>query len=410
MTLVFDRKNELAGQPMVHAFLVGVSDYTHLPRHDQPADSDKFNLKRLGSCALSVWEICRWLVANRDGLACKLGSIRLLMSPADEEKAAFEPIDAVPDTGWLGVRPQDIDPADRKHFVDESLAWRTDASRANTQGLTFFYYSGHGLKRFSQDLITFADFTDPAAGGKLQCSCELIANFVQGMAPNGDARQEIARNQFYFVDCCREDIVDYAGLASSPSAVWDPLPGVDDRATPIFMASYPGSVALAIRGEITDFCGGLLKSLETGADGPDRGDASKGWPITSFTLSQSLENYFANLHTGQYAPSTGISFKNVPLRWLTNPPPVEFSLVIRPSNAVSVTTVSLKHVKGFLDQQFPAIPADHPYKVHSRAGIHQIQAQSTGSFQPYNDWQLISPLWVELPVVLSPGANDSGMV
>jgi hypothetical protein len=402
MTLVFDRRDELKGQPMAHAFLVGVSEYTHLPGDGEPANADKFNLKRLGSCALSAWEICRWLVANADALACKLGSIRLLMSPSAEELAAFKPIDGPPPPtqGWLGKSPKDVDAADWDHFVPEALEWRIDAARENRKGLAFFYYSGHGLKRFSQDLITLADFTDTAAGGKLQRSCELIANFVQGMSPTGDSRQNIARNQFYFIDCCREDIVDFAGLASSPGTVWDPLNGVDDRATPVFMASYPGAVAMAIRGKTTDFCQGLLNSLETGAEGPDPVDATKGWPVTSHTLSKALEHYFAKLGTGQYAPATGISFKNVPFRWLSDPPPVQFSLVVRPDAAIGITTVSLKHVKGFLDQEFPAAPAAHPYKVQSRAGIHKITATSTGTFQPYDDFQLINPFWLELPINL----------
>lgn len=406
MTLVFDRRDRIAGRPTAHAFLVGVSEYTHLPGPGQPADPETFNLRRLGSSALSAWEICRWLVANADGLACRLASIRLLMSPSPEEREAFRPIDAEPTSGWLGKGPHDIDAADWAHFVPESLAWRADAARANKMGLTFFYYSGHGLRRIGQDLITLSDFTDPAAGGKLQRSCELIANFVQGMTPTGDSRAEIARNQFYFIDCCREDITDFAGLAASPGTVWDPLPGVDDRATPVFMASYPGSVAMAIRGQITDFCSGLLNSLERGADGPDPADGTRGWPISSHTLSRALEHHFARLRTGQYAPATGVSFRNVPLRWLAEPPPIEFSVAISPSDAIGVTTVSLTHVEGFLDAEFPAMPARHPYKVKSRAGIHQLKARSTMTFEPYSKFELVNPLWVQWSIDLTPGAND----
>lgn len=405
MTLVFDRRADLAGQPMAHALLVGVSEYTHLPTVKQPPDPTTFNLRRLGSCALSAWAVCRWLVANADGLACKLGSIRLLMSPSEEERAAFGTIDAAPDTGWLGMSPTDVDPADWGHFVPEALAWRTDAARANRKGLTVFYYSGHGLRRFSQDLITLADFTDPAAGGTLQRSCELNANFVQGMTPTGETRAEIARNQFYFIDCCREDITEYSGLAAMPGTVWDPLPGVDDRATPVFMASYPGSVAQTIRGRATDFCNGLLHSLETAADGPDPAHAGKGWPVTSHTLSKALDGYFDRLGTGQYAPATGVSFKNVPLRWLDKPPPIEFSLAIDPPDAVKVTTVSLAHVEGFFASEFPAIDDQHPYKVKSRAGIHRLKTESKSKFECCDKLELVTPFWVEWPIDLTPVAE-----
>ncbi|KQW43170.1 MULTISPECIES: caspase family protein [unclassified Ensifer] len=393
MTLVFDRREQFVGQPMTHALLIGVSEYTQLPAYNEPPNPETFNLKRLASCALSAWEICRWLEANKDSLVCPLGTIRLLMSPSELEKSAFESIKASRE-GWLNLEPSGVDAADWTHFVPEALAWRTDTARANKKGTSFFYYSGHGLRRNGSDLITLADFGDPLAGGRLLRSFELVSNFVMGMAPTDD-RRDMARNQFYFVDCCREDIVDSA----YPGTVWGTLSGRDDRATPVFMASYPGAVAMAIRGKPTDFCHALLKCLPIGTDAATPDDQ---WIVTSFSLNRALEAYFTKLGTGQYAPGTGISFRDVPLHRLPGPPPVEFNLVIKPSNAVGGTTVSLRHTDGLFDGQFPAAASEHPYEVHSFAGIHEILATPSGAFKPYSKLKPIVPFWTELPIDLIP--------
>ncbi|MGO8023922.1 hypothetical protein [Rhizobium leguminosarum] len=402
MTLVYDRRVELQGQPLVHAFIVGVSKYTYLPADDQPARNESFNLRQLASCALSAWEICLWLVKNADALACRLGTVRVLLSSSPLE--ALQPIPGeLAGPAWQIQGPQDIGPANWHDFVASAYEWRSDAAAANRAGQTFFYYAGHGLKQSNKDLITLADFADPL-GGKLQRSCELIANFVQGMAPTQN-RNEIARSQFYFVDCCRENITDPNLAGSYPGVVWDTLGDIDDRGTPVFMGSYPGGRAQAIKGQMTDFCCGLLKAFETASDGQDP-DPRKGWPVTSFGLNMALERYFNELKTGQYAPCTGISFKNITLRRLPGPPPIEFSLIISPDAAVKITTVSLQHIKETTDIKLAFPATRYPYKVRSKAGIHKIMATPADKFAPYNDFVAISPFWAELPIDLVPTTND----
>jgi hypothetical protein len=400
MALVFDRRAELAGQPLAHAFVVGVSEYTHLPTVNQPADPQKFELRRLASPALSAWDICRWLVESADKLDCKLATIRLLMSPSTDEMAKLTPI--VVSQGQA-IKQEDADPADWDHFVPEALAWRQDAATNNRTGLTFFYYSGHGLERYGRPLITLADFTNPLAGGVLSRSCEVIANFVLGMAPAAGL-QDIARRQFYFVDACREYIKDVGALGSSPGTVWDPLPDVDDRATPIFMGSYPGAVALTIRGKPTDFCAGLIKCLGDGAEGPDLSDPQKRWPITNLTLSSALTKYFTRLKTGQYAPAMGAAFGHAVLRWLDTAPPVEFSLRVQPTDAVNLTTVSLRRFPDNNQLDFPASPANHPYKVKSVAGIFDLTATASDQFQQRVERATISPDVTEWSVIMTPAA------
>ncbi len=403
MTLVYDRRQDFAGQPMVHAFIVGVSHYAFLPGQNEPTTAEKFHLKKLGSCALSAWEICLWLVANADSLACKLGSIRILVSPSGDEILRPIPPQIAGDA-WKIQKPGDIDPATWDKFRERALEWRVDAATNNRSGQTFFYFAGHGLKQANRDLITLSDFTDPSAGGRLQNSCELISNFVQGMAPT-EKRPEIARSQFYFVDCCREDIKDPDIVTSYPGTVWDTLGGLDDRGTAVFMAAYPGARAMAISGQSSDFCQALLKCLDMASEGQDP-NPSKGWPVTSFALNMALERHFAALGTGQYATSSGVSFKNMLFRRLKGPPSIEFSLLISPEAAVDVTTVSLRHLKENLAFTM-AVPAErYPFKVRSKAGIHKITATPAGKYAPYEDLLPISPSWTELPIDLVPAPDE----
>lgn len=403
MTLVFDRTAELAGLPQTHALLVGVSEYTHLPGMTEPADPARFGLRRLASPALSAWEICRWLATHADTLFRPLGSIRLLMSPAEEELAKLTPIDipqnietAVPDGSQITA--VGVEPADWAHFVKEALAWRQVAA-THRDGLGLFYYSGHGLERFGRPLITFADFTDPLGGGKLQRSCEVIANFVLGMAPSPEF-PDIARSQFYFVDACREHVVDTVGLSAQPGTVWDVLPGIDDRAVPVFMASYAGSRALTIRGRQTDFCRGLLEALDKGAENVDPADPAQRWPVDSITLSTALANFFSREQVGQYTPTTGSVFGRPRLCWLHQPPSVDFRVVVSPDLAVGKTDILLTNQNTGLKKPIAASTADHPYQLSLPAGIYALVPDSKGAFLDRPFFQLVNqqlPVW---PVTL----------
>ncbi|RDJ05060.1 hypothetical protein B5K06_26170 [Rhizobium grahamii] len=378
---------------MAHALLVGVSEYLYLPPVTQPGNARTFNLRRLGSSALSAWEICRWLVAHADSLACKLGTIRILMSPSEAELPVIKAIAQDPDGAWKNLLPTQIDPALWDPFMTEATEWRKDCATSNRDGLSFFYYSGHGLRRSGNDLVTLADFAKPMGGGKLKRTFELLSNFVAGMGPLADS-PDIARNQFYFADCCRENILDI----SYPDEVWeDTLCDYDDRTTPVFMAAYPGDRAMAIRGQTTDFCNALLECLENGTDGPTADDK---WPITSFSLSNALDYYFKSAGLGGASPCTGINLGNVPLRWRAGPPEVDYTLMIQPPAAVEGTSVTVNYLDGVFERQFPATSPDHPYKIRSPAGVYKITATPTGPFQSYNKTKNISRLTPQIPIQL----------
>ncbi|WP_275791449.1 hypothetical protein [Pararhizobium gei] len=411
MTLVFDRTADLAGKPQTHVFLVGVSEYTHLPGIDEPPDAASFGLQRLASPALSAWEVCRWLAAHADTLYRPLGSIRLLMSPAPDEVAKLMPITAprgVQMTNTQGERitapdgtnisAANVEQADWAHFVTEAWAWRR-AAAPHRDSVTMFYYSGHGLERSGDTLITLADFTDPAGGGKLQRCCEVKSNFVLGMAPTNDEFSNIARSQFYFIDACREPLLEPVAITANTASVWETMAGKDDRTTPIFLATYAGLRALAIRGQATDFCAGLLKALDTGSDNCDVQDAQGRWPVDSVSLSAALENYFGWMGTGQFAPTTGTVFGRPRLCWLADPPVVDFRVLVRPDAAIPATEILLTNQNTGFEKRIAASTADHPYPVNVPAGVYSLLPTASGAKRP-PVFQLVNQLMLEWPVTI----------
>jgi len=364
VALVFDRRAALGAVPVTHAFIVGISEYTFLPASNEPPNPNSFGLKRLASPALSAGTVCEWLVAHADGFAKPLATCWLLTAPSAVEAPLMPNLPVVP--GVTGAAPG---AGDWTSFVDNITAWRFAAS-INPQDTTLLYYAGHGLQRQGVPLLTLADFTNPAAGGRLMRSVDL-ANIVDGMAPSA-AFPAIARTQFYFIDACREEIAPNQ-LTSNTGSVFDALPGYDDRATPIFQATYPDAVALTRIGQPTDFCIGLLQAFERGAENRDGTDPARRWPVTTFTLHTALSNYFTALKTGQYAPLGGVA-KNEKLLWLNLAPKVDLSLAIDPDPAIDTTSITLS---GGVNHNQAAARQNHPYRVTIPAGVYKLTATST---------------------------------
>lgn len=384
MALIFDRRAKRA-QPMTHALVIGVSDYRFLPGLDDPPDPKKFNLKRLASPALSAAKLAEWLVENCDALNKPLASCRLLISPSAQETPKLPAIPNKP--GRIAIAPS---PADWASLVTHANAWRDDASGCADDS-TIFYFAGHGLQRLGTPLLTVEDFLDPAAGARLMRSVEL-QNIVNGMAPE-PARQTIARSQYYLVDACQEEIEGKA-LQTSTGSIFEGLPGYDDRSTPIFFGSYAGGVAQALQGEPTDFCQALLNGLNFGAENRDASDNLRRWPVTTFTLHRAMANHFKDKASGQFAPLRG-TIREETLRWLSQPPLVNLSILVDPNAAVEWTTIRLSGAT--VRETFTSGGARYPYGLPLPAGIYSLDATAEGGiYSDFSDQGLINqtnPRW-----------------
>lgn len=169
MTLVVDKRMELAGRPGLHAFIVGVSAYPNLPADPEEPAIDK--MRQLSCSALSAHRVSRWLLTRRHPIA-PLATCRLLLLPSPVE------IDAEKALENLGGRPT------LAEFELAAAAWRNDAS-TDPKNMTFFYFAGHGLQQSlnSPPLLLLEEF-----GGnphrKLGATVN-SDNLIGGMAPLG---------------------------------------------------------------------------------------------------------------------------------------------------------------------------------------------------------------------------------
>jgi hypothetical protein len=134
MQILIDRRREEPG-PGLHALVIGVSKYQYLPDVDDPPDEATWNLKSLGSPAISAALVCEWIEKqhNTKGLALPLKTLRVLISPTRQEIAA------------LSVWPK-ADKPDYDNVNEAVRSWHTDCQDSKSS-VAFFYYSGHGFAR-----------------------------------------------------------------------------------------------------------------------------------------------------------------------------------------------------------------------------------------------------------------------
>jgi hypothetical protein len=385
MTLVFDNRQKLQGEKGLHALIVGVSHYPHLPGGGGTPATNNYGMQQLSSTALSAFKMYRWLMDNKDNLSVPLATCRLLLSPSAGESMS-EP-------ALVGL----ADPATRQNFTAEARSWREDA-RTHEDNVTIFYFAGHGVQRSKTDgVLLLNDFGDPQQG-TLTNTADII-NIFNGMAPPDNSGQPVelkmARTQFYFVDACRVLPSAFKNFEkmSVPDVFDVELSGRDDRYAPIFYATVPGIKAYARKNKQTLFFEALLQCLEGAAGAPvghdDDSDNTVEWHVTAQSLNKALASYFGELTnlpgTEQEFSLGGIPTGDPTLIRLAKPPLVDVFLEVDPQDALQYTKFKMVDDKGqpvaelvapgggqLQDLPHPLNP--HPYQFRVAAGIYKIDA------------------------------------
>src|SRR5947209_6900149 len=130
MGLAFDARTDLGNAAGVHALIVGVSAYRHLPGGSGAPAPDSFEMEQLSAPARSAFRLYEWLVEHQEHLRVPLATVRLLLSPSANERE-----------GESGL----VDGASACTLSDlrrEARAWRGDAS-GNAGSVALFYFAGH---------------------------------------------------------------------------------------------------------------------------------------------------------------------------------------------------------------------------------------------------------------------------
>jgi hypothetical protein len=294
-------------------------------------------MTQLSSAALGAFRIYQWLSNPQTKLPVPLLTCRALMMPSPDELAS-EPLLRSFTYNWQ-----------KEHVLRDLNDWRQDAS-GNTEGMTLFYFAGHGVQRSIGDSVMLLPGFGDGLGSALTNAID-TGNICAGMAPTLSF-PNIARTQLYFVDACRilpEEFRRFERMQTT--AAFDvELNSRDDRRAPIFYAAIPGTVANGLRGKQSLFSAALLEALAGSAgDADEDPQGNVRWRVTVHSLdtalSASLQELNASFGASQEYTSGG-SQRDADICFLDGPPKVEVIVRLEPSSAESFGCLEIRDYQG----------------------------------------------------------------
>jgi len=371
------------GQPGTHAFIVGISNYDFLPGNADPANAATFSLRKLSSPATSAYLFHKWLSDANTKLSRPLATSHLLLAPSDVERATHPGM-----AEYAGATVSD--------FIREIRQWRRLCS-TNRDAQAIFYFCGHGVQAHDRDaVLLLQDFGDPHAAP--ENGCIRFSNIFDGMAPHTilgqDDCRDIAREQVYFVDACRENPDQLKGLRTfqGVSAFSSPLADEDNRNAPVFFGTIPGDKSYGKAGSVSIFTGALLEGLQQACDGVLPDDAgTPTWPVRV----QFLHKVVKRLLTRSGAPSQRIGnlqglVGDPTLHFLPQAPEIDAEVDIAPADIVNGATIEIdalsQQVCVWTTSATP--PPRYPYKIIMPLGFYKIRAYHK-DFSRFEDTKLL---------------------
>jgi hypothetical protein len=353
--------------PALHALVVGVSAYPHLPGGDGEQVGVSQGMRQLSATATSAVELKRWLEEAAPRLPVPLGSVRLLLSPSPAELA-------VDPTLADGARE-----ATRERFREEALAWRKVCAE-DPENIALFYFAGHGVQRSNSDMVLLlSDFAD-AEGNPLANAVD-VHNLFGGMAVSA-SRPAMARTQLWFVDACRNYPAQFRGFAEhSATQIFDVelLDGPDTRCAPIYFGALPGGSAYSMPGDRTLFSRALFEALEH--SGGTKLEGSNSWVVTPESLLVGMKEEMRRLNLKYGADQViwnggQLTATDSPILEMAGVPEVEVSFRLVPDQAASGVQVAVRDPAGN-PKLGPGTLDPNPFLDRWQAGIYQLETSPT---------------------------------
>jgi caspase domain-containing protein len=353
----------------VHALIVGVSDYLHLPPMDVPPSADTWFLSKLTSAALSAYRVYQWLAANQ--LRLPLKSVRLLLSPSQRELEAEPALRTltVPDAQQTTV-PR----ASRATFEGAVRAWRRDAAQ-NPDDMALFYFAGHGLQRVvDEGVLLFDDFLE--ADHPPLSKCALVGNLRAGLTPSVSI-PKVANTQFFFLDCCLlqpEALARFANPQVPDIFGIEATGPVDRRESVVLFSTLNRAMSIGRDGQPSHFAGSLLSAFEQAAEEPVEIDGlGTVWPVTAQTIKTAVNLYYDRNKLGTKVKMDNYIGEPI-IRYLGAPPDVKLSILIQPGQLDCSSTL-------LDDSNNNALPASAPFvttefDVTIKAGGYKMEIGS----------------------------------
>ena len=372
MTLVFDNTHNLQGQPGVHALIIGVSAYPHLPGGTGQAGDTTFGLSQISSAAATASRFCEWLVQYQHQLPAPLATCQVLLSPAPHETT---------------ITPADnatIDRATRAHVSKALYDWRTYA-QTHPDNVTFFYFAGHGIQSsVSSGLLLLEDFAAPQQHS--HTNTVALHNIVAGMHCS-HSRPIMAQTQCYFIDACRtfpNELQKFSPSDAPPIFDIELSSHIQDtRCIPIFFATAVNGEAHAQKWDTSFFGMAVLQCLQGGAAIPVYEDAQGHvqWKITISSLLEGINTHLDMLTSDNLKEQVcllgGQTSRETFLLHLDNAPSVEVTFELLPNDAHSLAHVSVRDHQLNVIMDLPAPVTPHPYQCTLPAGMYHVTAEIT---------------------------------
>ena len=254
--------------PGVHAVVVGVGHYRHLPGGSGARYADHEGMVQLSSPPHSAQHIAKWLFDTyHDDQALPLRSVHMLVSKkggAADFSHQHCPAVTVPQATHADVETAVLDWFDR--------------GDGSSENLMLFYFCGHGISAGDQHTLLCTDFgknrLNPFKGAID------FTDFHLGMG------QSKADSQIFFVDACRtisHNLLEQASFRGEPM-----IPGnltLVPRRAPVFRSAQPGEKAFGLPGKPSAFAQALALAFKGGAWDKVDGD----WVVCTSMLRRALE-------------------------------------------------------------------------------------------------------------------------
>ncbi|WP_394472200.1 caspase family protein [Roseateles sp. DC23W] len=362
----------------MHALVVGVSDYAHLPRHDDPPDPATWNLCSIGATSLSAARIATWLSGT--ALVHQLKTLRVLLSPTDVETAG------VP--AWAAGAGVPT----RANLARALWDWHQDC-QDDPQSVALFYYAGHGFSRGRGDVNLLLSCSDLFAPGGPRLSNTIAAsNVFFGMAPQ-TAGDRIARQQFFFFDCCRsypEEMKAFDDRTVAPALDVLLTEGVpDNRSYGRWFAAPDNQAAYASIGQGTRF----EKAVSDAFLRAGRKKLVTGWQLDAESITARLNARYATLPGQMMVPDA--SSPGPVLRRMPAAPDVDLEVILDPTASAAGREVGFQHAAmGFVPGTLAA-PGRHTIML--RPGEYDVKVRGPGM-----QWTAVLEGQIVLPDVENP--------
>jgi hypothetical protein len=344
-----------AATPGVHALVIGVGGYRHLPGGTGPQipDPTQFHgLRQLTSAPVSAVAVANWLrAADHDLWTVPLASVDLLVSSHPDFT------DAVPATTEPTVA----------HIAEAYGRWRRRAS-AHPDNVAIFYFCGHGLQFDTQRLLLASDLhVDEFAP---------MTGAFEFESTRNASTQCLPRTQCFFVDSC----ANTAPYLMSHHAV---VPGLGTAAaravdggapnTVTVLASAAGIAAEGRRNDVSYFTRALLAAFSGRAASRN---LYQDWAVHTTDLGPAIDTLVRDLRGDDGQPTRQDDTRGKAELWrLPDAPPVEFTVACAPTDAHRAAELTYERLEDAGMHRLGSPPPDGaPWTVRSAAGCHRLEA------------------------------------